>query len=107
VGRGRRQSPRCCRPSGSLSEFAPFAAYPRCSVDPVTRPQVKARSVKLGARVGPLSPNESSEQTDLEPGRGGVHFRKLACRSDAVGEDLACGFVEGFAGPRTIDRPTT
>ena len=41
-----------------------------------------------GARPGPMRGKESSQQSDLTPRWGGVAFRKLACRSDAVGEAL-------------------
>ena len=33
----------------------------------------------------------SPTETDLSPRRVGRHFRKLACRSDPVGEDLTAG----------------
>ena len=35
-----------------------------------------------------MASTKSCGETDLSPRRVGIHFRKLACRSDAVGEAL-------------------
>ena len=43
---------------------------------------------RRGARMGPVATTNSSGETDLSPRRVGIHFRKLACRSDACGEAL-------------------
>jgi hypothetical protein len=41
-----------------------------------------------GASVGPMGSKEMCGEVDLGPRRVGIHFRKLACRSDAVDEVL-------------------
>src|SRR5512140_3519993 len=83
-------------------ELRSFAAYPRCSADlsgaeRVTGRQGRPNDVDLqespdsdaalagelcGARVGPTSPKEGCFESDLEPQRAQVPFRKLAGRSD-------------------------
>jgi hypothetical protein len=43
-----------------------------------------------------MATEESCDQLDLGPRRVGIHFRKLACRSDAVDEVLTDGGVNGL-----------
>ncbi len=42
-----------------------------------------------------MATEKSCGQLDLGPRRVGIHFRKLACRSDAVDEVLTDGGVTG------------
>jgi hypothetical protein len=43
-----------------------------------------------------MATEKSCEQVDLGPRRVGIHFRKLACRSDAVDEVLTDGRPNGL-----------
>jgi hypothetical protein len=51
---------------------------------------------RRGARIGPMATTNSCGEMDLGPRRVGIHFRKLACRSDAVDEVLTEGRVNGL-----------
>jgi hypothetical protein len=51
---------------------------------------------RRGARIGPVATKNSRRETDLGPRRVGIHFRKPACRSDAVDEVLTDGGVNGL-----------
>jgi hypothetical protein len=59
-----------------------------------------------GARTGPMVSTNSCRQADLGPRRVGIHFKKLACRSDAVDEVPPNG-SRGLRRPLTIDRPSS
>ena len=74
-------------PRGGYGRGHRFAAYPRCWADPARANRTAWRA----ARVGPVLTKNSPTETDLSPRRVGRHFRKLACRSDPVGEDLTAG----------------